>query len=315
MEDKIVVTGEVTDKITPEGDRGPKGNMVDTYNIYHYYNDYDENGKEIVPGDGDIKYSLEDITLSIPKGQFICILGHNGSGKSTLAKCFNALILPTSGEIYVDDIDATLPENTWDIRSKAGMVFQNPDNQMVATIVEEDVAFGCENLGLPPHEIRERVDWALKEVNMYDYRKHAPHLLSGGQKQRVAIAGILAMRPDCIIFDEPTAMLDPSGRKEVMETVKILNRQFGITVIHITHYMEEAVEADRIVIIDGGKVVLDDTPMNVFSKVPEVKAIGLDVPQVTEVAYLLQEAGIDIDTHILNTKEMVEKLCQLKQNI
>lgn len=292
-----------------------KGNMIDTAHLYHYYSDYDDNGREIVPGEGEIRYSVEDVTLSIPKGQFICILGHNGSGKSTLAKHFNALIMPVSGEIYVDGIDATDPEKTWEVRSKAGMVFQNPDNQMVATIVEEDVAFGCENLGIPPEEIRERVDNALKEVNMYEYRKHAPHLLSGGQKQRIAIAGILAMRPQCIVFDEPTAMLDPSGRKEVMETVKELNKEFGITVIHITHYMEETIDADRIVVIDGGKVLMDDSPVNVFSDVDRIKAIGLDVPQVTELAWMLKNNGVDIDTHVLSIEEMVKRLCQLKQKI
>lgn len=286
------------------------GNMVDIRHLFHYYQDFEE-GKE--PEEKDIRYSLKDVTLTIPQGQFICILGHNGSGKSTLAKHMNALLLPTAGEIYVDGIDAKNPDNTWEVRSRAGMVFQNPDNQMVATIVEEDVAFGCENLGIEPKEIRERVDKALKEVGMYEYRKHAPHLLSGGQKQRVAIAGILAMRPKCIIFDEPTAMLDPTGRKEVMETVMELNKEFGITVIHITHYMEEAVHADRIVIIENGSIVLDDTPVNVFSEVEKVKGIGLDVPQVTEVAYLLKKAGFDVDTHILTNQELVERLCQLKQ--
>lgn len=289
--------------------------MIKTEHLYHYYQNYDEDGHETIVDENNIKYSIEDITLDVPKGQFLCILGHNGSGKSTLAKHFNALLLPVKGGIWVDSIDVTNPANTWEVRSRAGMVFQNPDNQMVATIVEEDVAFGCENLGVPPKEIRQRVDKALNDVGMYEFRKHAPHLLSGGQKQRVAIAGILAMRPKCIIFDEPTAMLDPSGRKEVMETVQELNRDFGITVIHITHYMEEAVDADRIVVIDEGKIVMDDTPINVFSRVSEIKAIGLDVPQITEVAYLLQEAGVDIDTHILTIDEMVDKLCQLKQNM
>ncbi|NLB22615.1 MAG: energy-coupling factor transporter ATPase [Clostridium sp.] len=289
--------------------------MIKTEHLYHYYQNYDDDGRETIVDEDKVDYSIEDITLDVPKGQFLCILGHNGSGKSTLAKHFNALLLPVKGGIWVDSIDVTNPENTWEVRSRAGMVFQNPDNQMVATIVEEDVAFGCENLGIPPKEIRERVEKALKDVGMYEFRKHAPHLLSGGQKQRIAIAGILAMRPKCIIFDEPTAMLDPSGRKEVMETVHELNDVFGITVIHITHYMEEAVDADRIVVIDQGKIVMDDTPVNVFSRVREIKAIGLDVPQITEVAYLLQEAGVEIDTHILTIDEMVEKLCQLKQNM
>ena len=292
----------------------PGLSMIQTEHLYHYYDEFDEEGnqKKIINVE---EYSIKDITLTVPKGQFLCILGHNGSGKSTLAKHFNALLLPVSGTILVDGIDATDPENTWEVRSRAGMVFQNPDNQMVATIVEEDVAFGCENLGLPPAEIRKRVDQALRDVNMYEYKNHAPHLLSGGQKQRVAIAGILAMRPKCIIFDEPTAMLDPLGRKEVMASVRELNRDFGITVIHITHYMEEAVQADRIVVIDQGEIVMDDTPVNVFSRVEEIKRIGLDVPQVTEEAYLLKQAGVDIDTHILTIDEMVKKLCQLKQNI
>lgn len=287
--------------------------MIHTEHLYHYYHEYDEEGNQTHIPEEAIQYSIRDISLDIPKGQFLCILGHNGSGKSTLAKHFNALLLPVRGGIWVDSIDATNPDNTWEVRSRAGMVFQNPDNQMVATIVEEDVAFGCENLGIPPAQIRERVDKALKDVGMYEFRKHAPHLLSGGQKQRIAIAGILAMRPKCIIFDEPTAMLDPSGRKEVMATVRELNREFGITVIHITHYMEEAVQADRIVVIEQGSILMDDTPVNVFSRVSEIKAIGLDVPQVTEVAWLLREAGVAIDTHILTIDEMVEKLCQLKQ--
>lgn len=289
--------------------------MIKTEHLFHYYQDYDEEGNQTEINEEDVHYSIRDITLDIPKGQFLCILGHNGSGKSTLAKHFNALLLPVSGGIWVDSIDATDPDNTWEVRSRAGMVFQNPDNQMVATIVEEDVAFGCENLGIPPAKIRKRVESALKDVGMYEFRKHAPHLLSGGQKQRIAIAGILAMRPKCIIFDEPTAMLDPSGRNEVMETVRELNRVFGITVIHITHYMEEAVQADRIVVVDQGEVVMDDTPVNVFSRVSEIKAIGLDVPQITEVAFLLREAGVAIDTHILTIDEMVDKLCQLKQKM
>lgn len=289
--------------------------MIRTEHLYHYYHEYDEEGNQTQIPEEAIQYSIRDISLDIPKGQFLCILGHNGSGKSTLAKHFNALLLPVRGGIWVDSIDATNPDNTWEVRSRAGMVFQNPDNQMVATIVEEDVAFGCENLGIPPVKIRERVEKALKDVRMYEFRKHAPHLLSGGQKQRIAIAGILAMRPKCIIFDEPTAMLDPSGRREVMETVRELNREFGITVIHITHYMEEAVQADRIVVIEQGSILMDDTPVNVFSRVSEIKAIGLDVPQVTEVAWLLREAGVAIDTHILTIDEMVEKLCQLKQTM
>ncbi|PKK39690.1 energy-coupling factor transporter ATPase [Clostridiaceae bacterium JG1575] len=289
--------------------------MIQTEHLTHYYDEFDAQGNEVTPQEGAIRYSIKDITLSVPKGQFLCILGHNGSGKSTLAKHFNALLLPVSGTILVDGIDAANPENTWQVRSRAGMVFQNPDNQMVATIVEEDVAFGCENLGVAPQEIRRRVDQALKDVNMYEFRKHAPHLLSGGQKQRVAIAGILAMRPECIIFDEPTAMLDPAGRREVMATVRELNRTFGITVIHITHYMEEAVLADRIVVVDEGQIVMDDVPKNIFSQVAHMKSLGLDVPQVTEVAHLLSQRGIPLDAHLLTIDELVEALCQYKQNM
>ncbi|NLP28182.1 MAG: energy-coupling factor transporter ATPase [Clostridia bacterium] len=258
------------------------------------------------------KVAVAGVDLEVKKGEFLVILGHNGSGKSTIAKHMNALLLPSEGKVYVDGMDTLQEDLIWEIRSKAGMVFQNPDNQLVATIVEEDVAFGPENLGVPSDEIRARVDECLKTVNMFEYRKHAPHLLSGGQKQRVAIAGILAMRPDCIILDEPTAMLDPSGRKEVIKTITELNKKAGITIILITHYMEEAVEADRIVVMDEGKVKMEGTPKEVFSKVAEMKDIGLDVPQVTEIAYELKKQGINISTDILTISEMVNALCQLK---
>jgi energy-coupling factor transport system ATP-binding protein len=258
------------------------------------------------------KFAVNGVNLEIKNGEFIVILGHNGSGKSTLAKHMNALLLPSGGKMYVDKLDTSNPDNIWDIRSRAGMVFQNPDNQLVATIVEEDVAFGPENLGVPSEEIRKRVDECLKTVGMYDYRRHAPHLLSGGQKQRVAIAGILAMQPKCIVLDEPTAMLDPSGRKEVINTIKDLNRDLGITIVLITHYMEEAVEADRIVVMDEGKLIMEGTPREVFSNVPKMKSIGLDVPQVTELAYELSKSGIGIGTDILTISEMVNALCQLK---
>ena len=240
------------------------------------------------------------------------IVGPNGSGKSTVAKHMNALLIPTEGTVIVNGLDTTDENNVWDIRSSAGMVFQNPDNQLVATIVEEDVAFGPENLGVPPQEIRKRVDDALEKVGMSEYKRHAPHLLSGGQKQRVAIAGILAMQPKCIIFDEPTAMLDPSGRKEVMNNIKELNKKHGITVILITHYMDEAAEADRVVVMDKGKVIIEGIPRDVLSEVETMKKIGLDVPQVTEICYELQKAGVNIDTKILNVNEMVSALCQLK---
>jgi len=258
------------------------------------------------------KVAIDGLDLEVNKGEFLVVLGHNGSGKSTFAKHVNALLVPTSGEVYVDGLRTSEESNLWPIRNVAGMVFQNPDNQIVATIVEEDVAFGPENLGIEPKEIRKRVDEALKNVQMYEYRKHAPHLLSGGQKQRVAIAGILAMMPKCIVFDEPTAMLDPFGRKEVMRTIKEINKKYGITIILITHNMEEAVEADRIVVMDSGKVVMNGKPKEIFKNVSLMKKIGLDVPQVTELAYELRQNGINIGSDILTIDEMVNALCQLK---
>ncbi|EGT4143167.1 energy-coupling factor transporter ATPase [Clostridium perfringens] len=258
------------------------------------------------------KVAINHVSMEVKKGEFLVILGHNGSGKSTMAKHMNALLLPSGGKMYVDGLDTSDIENLWEVRRRAGMVFQNPDNQLVATIVEEDVAFGPENLGVDPEEIRERVDDSLKAVGMYEYRKHAPHLLSGGQKQRIAIAGILAMRPKCIVLDEPTAMLDPSGRNEVMKTIKEVNKKFGITIILITHYMDEAAQADRIIVMDKGEKVMEGVPREIFSQVEKIKSIGLDVPQVTELAYELQKEGVDISTEILNIDEMVNALCQLK---
>lgn len=258
------------------------------------------------------KFAVNKVNIEVKKGEFLVILGHNGSGKSTMAKLMNALLLPSEGVLYINGMNSKDKDNLWDIRSNAGMVFQNPDNQLVATIVEEDVAFGPENLGVDPKEIRQRVDESLKKVGMYEYRKHAPHLLSGGQKQRIAIAGILAMRPSCIILDEPTAMLDPSGRKEVINTIKDLNDNLGITIILITHYMEEAVEADRILVMDEGKVLMEGKPREVFSEVEKMKTIGLDVPQVTELAYELKKNGINVSEKILTINEMVSALCQLK---
>lgn len=269
---------------------------------FHYT---DENGERTSP---DI---LKDISLSIDKGDFVALLGHNGSGKSTFAKHMNAILLPSAGTMTVDGIDTKDESQRFTLRSHVGMVFQNPDNQIVATIVEEDVAFGPENLGIPPQEIRERVDDALKAVEMYEYREHAPSQLSGGQKQRVAIAGIIAMRPDCIVLDEPTAMLDPSGRREVMNTIHMLNREYGITIVLITHYMEEAAQANRVVVMDDGKVVLDNTPKEVFSHVETLKKIGLDVPQVTELAYRLQQAGCPVDVHMISEEECVAALAKL----
>ncbi|WP_338597135.1 energy-coupling factor transporter ATPase [Clostridium baratii] len=262
--------------------------------------------------DGIEKYAINGVDLTVNKGEFLVVLGHNGSGKSTLAKHMNALLIPSDGYVYVDGLNTKDKDNVWDVRSKAGMVFQNPDNQMVATIVEEDVAFGPENLGVDPKEIRKRVDESLEKVGMSEYKRHAPHLLSGGQKQRVAIAGILAMQPECIIFDEPTAMLDPSGRKEVLKNIKEINKEYGITIVLITHYMDEAAQADRIVVMDEGKLILEGNPRDVFSQVELMKKIGLDVPQVTELSYELRKEGIDLDSKIINVDEMVDALCQLK---
>ena len=254
---------------------------------------------------------LKGINLNIEKGEFVAVLGHNGSGKSTLAKCINAINLPESGAVYVNGMDTLDENNLLPIREKVGMVFQNPDNQIVATIVEEDVAFALENMGVEPNEIRRRVDEALKTVGMYEYRLHAPHKLSGGQKQRVAIAGIIAMKPDCILLDEPTAMLDPRGRREVLSTIQELNRENGITVILITHYMDEAVKAERVVVIDEGNILLDGTPKEVFRNVEQLKSVGLDVPQVTELAYELRKEGIDIPDDILTEDECVAYLSKL----
>lgn len=252
--------------------------------------------------------AVNRVNLTVEKGEFLVVLGHNGSGKSTLAKMMNGLNLPTTGNVFVMGMDTRDEEKIWDIRQRAGMVFQNPDNQIVATIVEEDVAFGPENQGIPPQEIRKRVDDALKTVEMSSYKKHAPHLLSGGQKQRVAIAGILAMNPDCIIFDEPTSMLDPSGRTEVLETIKKLNREQGKTIILITHYMDEAVQADRIVVMSKGEIKLEGSPRCVFKEVEKIKELGLDVPQVTELAHELEKEGITIKEEILTIEELLKAL-------
>ena len=253
---------------------------------------------------------LKDLSLTLEPGTFAAVLGHNGCGKSTLAKHFNAILLPEAGTVLVEGMDTRNEDHLYDVRQKVGMVFQNPDNQIVATIVEEDAAFGPENLGLPPEEIRRRVDDALKAVGMYDYRMHAPSQLSGGQKQRVAIAGIIAMRPSCIVLDEPTAMLDPKGRREVMKTIRLLNRNYGITIVLITHYMEEAAQADRVIVMDEGNILLDDTPEEVFSHVEQMKQIGLDVPQVTELVYELRQAGIPLDSHIITEDACVQALLE-----
>ena len=254
---------------------------------------------------------LKGVSLDIKRGEFVAVLGHNGSGKSTLAKHFNCILLPSKGAVFVDGVDTRDGEYIYDIRQTVGMVFQNPDNQIVATIVEEDVAFAPENLGVEPAEIRRRVDAALRAVGMYDHRESAPHQLSGGQKQRVAIAGIIAMQPECIVLDEPTAMLDPRGRAEVLSTIRRLNRENGITVILITHYMDEAAQCDRVVVMDSGEILRDGTPKEVFSHVEQLKSVGLDVPQVTELAYELKKSGIDLPDGIISVDECADALEKL----
>ncbi|MBD9061381.1 MAG: energy-coupling factor transporter ATPase [Ruminococcaceae bacterium] len=281
-------------------------NIIEVENVSFDYISRDEDGKEISRSP-----VLKDISLSVPEGQFLAILGHNGCGKSTLAKHFNAILTPTAGKVTVAGIDTSDEERLFDIRQTVGMVFQNPDNQLVATIVEEDVAFAPENMGVPQPEIRRRVDEALKQVDMYEYRDHAPHQLSGGQKQRVAIAGVIAMQPKCIVMDEPTAMLDPKGRREVMKTIRMLNKEKGITVVLITHYMDEAAQADRVVVMDGGKIIMDNVPKKIFSRVKELRAVGLDVPQVTELCDMLIEKGVDISPEIIHEQECAEALFML----
>ncbi len=271
----------------------------------------------------DVKYSydaeegrqsalvIDRLNLKIQKGEFVAVLGHNGSGKSTVAKLCNAILQPESGKILVNGMDTSDEDLKYEIRQSVGMVFQNPDNQIVASIVEEDVAFGPENLGIPPKEIRTRVDNALKTVGMYDYRKHETHKLSGGQKQRVAIAGIIAMMPECIVLDEPTAMLDPKGRAEVMKTIRHLNHDMGITILFITHYMDEAVQADRVLVIDEGRVIMDGRPREVFANVKMLKSVGLDVPQATELCHELRGEGLDLPRDVLNVEECILALSRL----
>lgn len=270
--------------------------VVDIKNVEFLYEDTEETGGSRV---------LKDVSLQVRRGEFLAVLGHNGSGKSTLAKHLNAILIPEKGKVMVEGLDTSDESLLFDIRQRVGMVFQNPDNQLVATIVEEDVAFAPENLGVPQKEIRERVDYALDAVNMTEYKDHAPHMLSGGQKQRIAIAGVLAMKPDVLVMDEPTAMLDPAGRREIMETVKKLNREEGMTVVMITHFMEEAAQADRVVVMDHGKILMEGTPREVFSRVDEIKKIGLDVPQATELMYLLKKSGLNFETDILSADECV----------
>jgi len=279
--------------------------MINVVNLSYTYHNDEEHKSDWV---------LNNINLKINKGEFVAILGHNGSGKSTLAKHFNGLLRPMQGAVFIKDMDTSYENLQWDIRQTVGMVFQNPDNQIVATTVEEDVAFGPENLGVDPKEIRQRVDYALNVVGMYEYRKHAPHLLSGGQKQRIAIAGVIAMKPECIVLDEPTAMLDPIGRREVINTIKKLNKEEGITVVLITHYMDEAVEADRVVVMEKGSIIMDDKPKAVFSKVEKLKKVGLDVPQVTELLFELRKDGIDVRQDVLTVEDCSNELIKLIKN-
>ena len=260
--------------------------------------------------DNELNIVLRGVSLTIPEGQLVAVLGHNGSGKSTLAKHFNAILGPNEGVVEVCGIDTKDEDRLYDIRQTVGMVFQNPDNQIVATIVEEDVAFGPENMGVEPKEIRLRVDGALADVGMSEYKTHAPHQLSGGQKQRVAIAGIIAMRPRCIVLDEPTAMLDPKGRREVISTIKRLNRESGVTVVLITHYMEEAAQCDRVVVMNDGQVLLDDAPRAVFSNVQTLKEVGLDVPQATELCWRLRQKGVDLPGDILTEDEAAAAIAE-----
>lgn len=280
-------------------------NLIEFKNVdFSYFVDEDLEDTSAEHTEKELKV-LENLNLTIEKGTFVAVLGHNGSGKSTIAKLTNGILFADKGQVIVDGQVVQDDDSIFDIRKKVGMVFQNPDNQIVSSIVEEDVAFGVENLGIPSDECRRRVDDALKTVGMYAYREKSPSKLSGGQKQRVAVAGIIAMRPDCIVLDEPTAMLDPSGRREVIETVKKLNREEGITIVLITHYMDEAVQADRVIVVDDGKIKMDDTPQNVFSRVDEVKSLGLDVPQSTE---LIHRLGLNSGEAILNSDECVKFL-------
>ena len=278
-----------------------KNSIIETKDLHFSYNSGEESAPVVLNG----------VDLNIEKGSFVAVLGHNGSGKSTLAKHMNAILLPSGGAVYVQGIDTTDEEQLLEIRRTVGMVFQNPDNQIVANVVEEDVAFAPENLGVPPQEIRQRVDDALKAVNMYQFREHAPHLLSGGQKQRIAIAGVIAMQPECIVLDEPTAMLDPIGRADVMRTIKELNRTKGVTVVIITHHMDEAAQADRLVVMAKGKVVADGTPKDVFQNVEHLKSVGLTVPETTELLWQLRKEGLDVPLDALSDEECAQVLCDL----
>ena len=274
-------------------------NIIKAANLVFDYIRRDEEDKV-----EEVNRAIDHVDVEIEKGSFVAVLGHNGSGKSTFAKHINGILIPTEGTVWVSEMDTADDDLLWEVRKTAGMVFQNPDNQIVAAVVEEDVAFGPENLGIPSAEIRKRVDAALEAVNMTEYREHGPHLLSGGQKQRIAIAGVLAMKPDCIVLDEPTAMLDPKGRREVLETVHKLNKEEGITIVYITHFMEEAVTADRVVVMKNGVKLHDGTPREIFSHVDTLKGLGLDVPVASEIAFKLNEKGYEIGKSIINNEEL-----------
>ena len=285
-------------------------NIIKAVKLAYEYKRYGEDGQV-----EETLRAVDGVDLDVKKGDFVAILGHNGSGKSTLAKQINALLVPTEGTLYVDGLDTKDPEKVWDIRQSAGMVFQNPDNQIIGSMVDEDVGFGPENMGIPTKEIWERVEESLRSVGMWEYRHSSPNKLSGGQKQRVAIAGVVAMHPKCIVLDEPTAMLDPVGRKDVIRTVRALNMVEDVTVILITHYMEEVIYADKVIVMDDGKVVMQGTPGEIFSQVDTLKKYRLDVPQVTLLAHELKKAGLDLPAGILSIEELVDNLCQLKSNM
>ena len=284
-------------------------NIIKAVKLAYEYKRYGEDGQV-----EETLRAVDGVDLDVKKGDFVAILGHNGSGKSTLAKQINALLVPTEGTLY-DGMDTKDPEKVWDIRQSAGMVFQNPDNQIIGSVVDEDVGFGPENMGIPTKEIWERVEESLRSVGMWEYRHSSPNKLSGGQKQRVAIAGVVAMHPKCIVLDEPTAMLDPVGRKDVIRTVRALNMVEDVTVILITHYMEEVIYADKVIVMDDGKVVMQGTPGEIFSQVDTLKKYRLDVPQVTLLAHELKKAGLDLPAGILSIEELVDNLCQLKSNM
>lgn len=279
--------------------------MIKIKNLVHEYIRRDEEENVV-----DIKKAVNNVNIDVKPGEFVALLGHNGSGKSTLAKHINAILYPTEGTVWVNGMDTSAEENLWQVRQSAGMVFQNPDNQIIGSVVEEDVGFGPENIGIPTEEIWQRVEESLKAVGMWQYRKKSPNKLSGGQKQRVAIAGVVAMHPKCIILDEATAMLDPSGRREVLRAVRALNQVEEVTIIHITHYMEEVIYADKVFVMDKGSVVMKGTPREIFSRVEELQKLRLDVPQVTQLAYELKKSGLPIKSGILTVEELVEELCK-----